>query len=550
MPTGQPTKRKQCSICKEWFLPSKPSSRICNKIHYNNCPICGKQVEWNTTRSVEPCSKECRKEATRRRNIDKYGCEHPMQNKEVQEHHRQAMLDKYGVSSPLQSDEIKAKVIATNQQQFGSDWALGSKHVIEKSRQTMIERYGGATTMESPQLKDKAMATFKERYGQDNPSKVAKFRQQAKETNLARYGVDNPMSNPDICMSAIKTRIEHYGEYWPPEIDAKAKQTFLERYGVDNPAKSEDLMNIARQSCMDRYGVPYGCMIPDKQINFHKISKANLEMHNKLAELEIESSFEFYLSNKFYDIYVPDQNTFVEIDPTYTHNAVGNHWNPKGIGANYHRDKSLAAAQAGYRCIHVFDWDDKQKIAELLMPKKRIYARKCVLYKLHKEAAVEFLNKYHLQGSCRGQLLCLGLVHEGELVQVMTFGKSRYDKNHTVELLRLCTKSGVSVVGGASKLFSYATSEFGLNDIISYCDLSKFDGRVYEKLGMKRIRITPPQEIWSKGSQKITANLLRARGYDQIFKTCYGKGTSNEELMLENGWLPVYDCGQAVYEYK
>ena len=34
------------------------------------------------------------------------------------------------------------------------------------------------------------------------------------------------------------------------------------------------------------------------------------------------------------------------------------------------------------------------------------------------------------------------------------------------------------------------------------------------------------------------------------FGTNYGKGTSNEQLMLDNGWLPVYDCGQAVYEFR
>ena len=66
---------------------------------------------------------------------------------------------------------------------------------------------------------------------------------------------------------------------------------------------------------------------------------------------------------------------------------------------------------------------------------------------------------------------------------------------------------------------------------------------------MKFLTWTEPQEIWSKGTQKITANLLRARGYDQLFGTNYGKGTSNDQLMLEHGWLPVYDCGQKVYVY-
>lgn len=111
----------------------------------------------------------------------------------------------------------------------------------------------------------------------------------------------------------------------------------------------------------------------------------------------------------------------------------------------------------------------------------------------------------------------------------------------------MCSMPQTRVVGGASKLFSYATREYELRSIISYCDRSKFTGSVYENIGMKLIRTTPPQEVWSKDNNHITANLLRARGYDQLFGTNYGKGSSNEELMIQSGWLPVYECGQAVY---
>lgn len=131
----------------------------------------------------------------------------------------------------------------------------------------------------------------------------------------------------------------------------------------------------------------------------------------------------------------------------------------------------------------------------------------------------------------------------------MTFGRPRYNNNYDIELLRMCSKPGYRIIGGASKLFKYATHSWELSDIISYCDLSKFDGEVYTQLGMKFSYNSPPQEIWSKDQKKITANLLRQRGYDQLFNTTYGKGTSNEQLMVEHGWLPVYDCGQAVYAY-
>ena len=67
---------------------------------------------------------------------------------------------------------------------------------------------------------------------------------------------------------------------------------------------------------------------------------------------------------------------------------------------------------------------------------------------------------------------------------------------------------------------------------------------------MKLEYTTDPAKVWSRGAEKITDNLLRQRGYDQLFKTSYGKGSSNEELMIRSGWLPVYDCGQSVYSYK
>ena len=40
------------------------------------------------------------------------------------------------------------------------------------------------------------------------------------------------------------------------------------------------------------------------------------------------------------------------------------------------------------------------------------------------------------------------------------------------------------------------------------------------------------------------------QGYDRLFKESHGKGTSNEELILDRGYLPVYDCGQSTYTWE
>ena len=135
------------------------------------------------------------------------------------------------------------------------------------------------------------------------------------------------------------------------------------------------------------------------------------------------------------------------------------------------------------------------------------------------------------------------------LVEVMTFGKPRYNKKYEYELLRLCTHKDYTITGGSEKLFKYFIEQYNPSSIISYCDKSKFTGNVYGRLGFKLSGEAKPSKHWYniQTNQHITDNLLRQRGFDQLFGTNYGKGTSNEMLMIEHGFVEVYDCGQSTY---
>ena len=129
----------------------------------------------------------------------------------------------------------------------------------------------------------------------------------------------------------------------------------------------------------------------------------------------------------------------------------------------------------------------------------------------------------------------------------MTFGKPRYNKNYEWELLRLCSHKDYKIVGGSERLFKHFLKEQNPQSIISYCDNSKFSGEVYKRLGFILKSKGGPSCNWSKGKEKITNNLLMQRGYDQLFNANYGKGTPNRNLMIQNGWVEVYDCGQSSY---
>lgn len=335
----------------------------------------------------------------------------------------------------------------------------------------------------------------------------------------------------------------------------KKRKTNLERYGVENPRQAESIKERSKKTCLERYGVENPMSNPDiakksgnsrrSSIKKFEINLVNLNDQHKLCREQLIES----LLRGFHEEYETDfiiESTSWDFKIYDSLLSISNYSEDKHFNLN----KTKLAESHGYRCIHIWDWDDIDKVIDLIRPKVKIGARKCEIYRINPRVGNEFLERYHLQGSCRGQLIYLGLVYDDELVQLMTFGKPRYNKKYTCELLRLCTKSGYSIVGGASKLFKWALEHHELGDIISYCDRSKFSGSVYFHMGMSLKTTTPPQEVWSRDGEYITANLLRQRGYDQLFGTSYGRGTSNDLLMLQHGWLPIYDCGQSVYEFK
>lgn len=345
-------------------------------------------------------------------------------------------------------------------------------------------------------------------------------------TVMKKYGVDN--------VSKAK------------QIKKQKEITTRQHYGVDNPFQSTNIKEQISKDNMQKYGVPYSCMREECRKYSGNNSKPNQKFEELLEKHKINYEREFPLENYSYDFKV--DNYLFEINPTVFHNStISPVGNPKD--KMYHFCKSEKAQEYNYRCIHVFDWDDPEKIIKLfLIPKERIYARQCELKGVTVKEAHLFLEENHLQGYAKDKIR-LGLYYKNKLVEIMTFDKPRYNKNYDWELVRLC--SNANVVGGAEKILKYFVDTYKPQSIISYCDLAKFDGRIYKQLGFSAANKPQPSKHWVNLSTKqhITDNLLRQKGFDQLFKTRYGKGTDNEELMRENGFVEVYDCGQLVFSF-
>lgn len=425
----------------------------------------------------------------------------------VKEKKRLVYLERYGVESPSQSKEVKEKIKRTNLEKYGTPYTFQSESVKESIKKTMIERYGV-----------------------DHPQKCKEIRKKTEQTSTERYGGIGLGSS---------------------EIKNKAQHTCIKKYGVTNPFAADHIKERLKQDCLEKYGVPYHCMTDEcRNAAVFENSSCNI-LFMKLLEAEnIEYSREFPIGTKSYDFKVGD--TLIEINPTSTHNSTwGWRGHTGGIDREYHKNKSQLASENGYRCISLFDWDDYSKAINLLLKKKEtVYARKCVIKEVFSSDAITFINKYHLQGYSKSDIN-IGLYYNNELISIMTFGKPRYNKHCEYELIRYCYSK--HVIGGNEKLFSYFIKNYKPNSIISYCDLSKFTGKLYEKLGFSCMsKNIKPSKHWihHRTKQHITDNLLRQRGFDQLLGDKYGyfgKGSSNEELMMSHGFVEVYDCGQATY---
>lgn len=419
------------------------------------------------------------------------------------------------------------------------------QEIQDKVKQTKLKQYGNANPFVTDKFKEKAIETKLNKYGNEYYNN----RESAIKTCIKKYGVRNTMQCKEIIGKAVSSRMINI-----KETSAKISKTKLERFkNIDNKQR---MLDRVAKTCIEKYGVSNYMLSDDARVQTNRISKINKMFADKIKSDE----FEFTVGSYCYDI--KKGKYLIEIDPTISHNTEipyvhmvkickdENCIKHKPINKEYHCQKTQNASDSGYHCIHIFDWDDWDKISYLIQDKQTLYARKLHIREVSTKDTAEFLNNYHIQNTCKGQTVRLGLYMGDELVELMTFGKPRYNKNYEWELLRLCTHKDYKVVGGAEKLFNCFVSSYEPNSIISYCDISKFTGDVYKRLGFEQKGRPALGKHWSRGKEHITDNLLRQRGYDQLFNANYGKGTSNEELMILNGWLPVYDCGQASYIWK
>ena len=177
---------------------------------------------------------------------------------------------------------------------------------------------------------------------------------------------------------------------------------------------------------------------------------------------------------------------------------------------------------------------------------EKIFARSCEVVVINNRESNTFLNENHIQGALNADI-CISLVYNKKIVSVMTFGRRYLNKKSQFELLRFSNKIGYSIIGGASKLFSYFLKNYEFDRIVSYSDNSIFRGKLYDNLGFINDGQTSLNYYWTDLNKKYHRfNFNKKR----LVKIGYDESKTEEEIMKEIGYFKIWSCGQTRWIYK
>jgi hypothetical protein len=135
-------------------------------------------------------------------------------------------------------------------------------------------------------------------------------------------------------------------------------------------------------------------------------------------------------------------------------------------------------------------------ICSQLKLNRTIFARKCELKKTEKKVAERFLNTYHLMNSTQSAYN-YGLYYQNELMAIASFSKGRKmnrlkEHQRSFELIRFCTKSGITLTGGLTRLIKHFCEEKKAGDVMTYIDKQISNGNSFLRAGFKFHSETSP----------------------------------------------------------
>ena len=421
-----------------------------------------------------------------------------------------------------------------------------------KSKQTRLQKYNDENYVGS----EKAKQTNMKKYGVISYFKTKEFSKKAKQSKLLKYDDENYNNSKKRKATREKNKLDG------------VQYTINPIKNLDKLTKKYIEDNFIKDGFLDKFEfmIFFNC----KETFMYKKLKElciNYKRTKSYSENEINKIFDYIFEHNNREIIKPlEIDLFsevfkfgIEYNGLLSHSS-GNHkyyiFDTKEEKQHYHINKTNLMEEKGYTLYHIFEneWLDESKksiwvsiINDKLNKNNKIGARKCIIKEVPTKEARIFIDDNHIQGYNNSSIK-IGLYYNNELMSIMTFGKSRYDKNIEYELIRFCTKKGYTIQGGGTRLLKYFERKYKPKSLISYANRRWSQGNFYEKVGFIFSHNTVPNFFYFKIDEKVlwSRNKFQKHKLKDIFEN-FNPNLTGTENMYNNGYRKIYDSGNKVY---
>ena len=462
-------------------------------------------------------------------------------SKKITDKVKETNLKKFGFENATQSKEIANKISKT--------WeTVNKENVLKKRKETNLKKYGTEHHQQNPEQKEKIKNGLIEK--QDGIGFASKkIANKVKETNLKKFGFENAMQNSGVQEKLKETIQEKFGVSNISEHGNELWNKFKDEFNPDTFKITESLKEME-----EKYGVRYYTISDFLQRFGYKFS--TISSYEQSLRHFLPNDFKYndrtVLSGKELDFYSEKRRLAIEF------NGLLYHSEKYGKNMNYHNEKTNMTLQKNIQLIHIFEneYVYKKPIVESIINsklgkfKERLYARNCEIKEIDVKTKNDFLEENHLQGK-DNSLIKFGLFYNMELVSVMTFGHSRFNKNYQYEMHRFCNKMGYQIIGGASKLWTNFLKKYTPISVITYADRRYSNGTFYRKIGFDLKNISKPNFFVFGNSIKGLDSRLKWQKHKLKNKLDnFDPDLSAWDNMRNHGYNRIWDCGNYVFEWK
>lgn len=486
------------------------------------CKKCGKEFErtFKYRTYCEECStkqyecKVCHKMYVPKRIDADYGCCSPECSKRYKyyEGRKKTYEEKYGegIQSPFHRKELQDKIKENCLKHYGVSNHHQRQEVIEATKLTCQEKFGGNAPMCSDDIKSRAWQTFEKKH-------IERFHGFFDSVLASKYDL---LSEYKGYQEDVILRCKNCGS------EFRTVPEYLYTYQKDRACK------VCYPTSNDTYS-----------------SKEELEL--------LEFVRQFYPSARKLsrginvkweiDIYIPELKIGFEYNSTYWHSSA------VGCRRKTHQLKTeYFLTEHNIKVYYLWDYWGldmcKSIILSRLNKTDRIYARKCEIKKINNIDSKIFFDKNHAEGYAK--CMCTyALIYNNEIVSAMSFRKTYSEE---VEIARYASRTGLTVVGGFSKLLKYSLQQEKYQKLITYLyrDLCPdYKDSVYYKNGFEYLGDSGPiLSYWKENKgieprQNYQKHLLK-----DMFPDSYSDDKTEQQILEENHIYAVWNSGNLKFE--